>query len=345
MATKYTQQADGRYRTKVWDGTFKNGKKHYVALTSTKSSKDLERLVSEYQQKRDSGQLTVSQNITILDYAKQWREIEKGLSETATKEMYDRIINNYLNDFSAVQFEFFSRANVQSLINTYAHIPRTCQQIVLTLKQICRAAERDRLLPAGKTAEIFDRLQVPKYKAAEKKPLTAAQCAKVETVLKTHVLAPRNALFLALIYFCGIRKEEALAITLNDLQGLSVSINKAVHIGEKETELKATKSERGNRTIPLPPDGLKIIQDILSELTPNSEGYLFYMKSGEIMTKSSYRKMWESIEKSLGFECSAHIFRHTYCTKLCYEAYKNRTISVKQIAKLLGDTEKMVTDV
>ncbi len=39
---------------------------------------------------------------------------------------------------------------------------------------------------------------------------------------------------------------------------------------------------------------------------------------------------------------TAHIFRHDYCTQLCYQVPR---ISTKMIAKMLGDTEKMVLDV
>ena len=37
-----------------------------------------------------------------------------------------------------------------------------------------------------------------------------------------------------------------------------------------------------------------------------------------------------------------HIFRHNYCTELCYQIPK---ISTKEIARLLGDSEKMVLEV
>ena len=39
---------------------------------------------------------------------------------------------------------------------------------------------------------------------------------------------------------------------------------------------------------------------------------------------------------------TAHIFRHNYCSELCY---KVPTISIKKVAYLLGDTEKMVMNV
>ena len=39
---------------------------------------------------------------------------------------------------------------------------------------------------------------------------------------------------------------------------------------------------------------------------------------------------------------TAHIFRHNYCSELCYQI---PAISTKKIAQLLGDTEKMVIEV
>ena len=61
------------------------------------------------------------------------------------------------------------------------------------------------------------------------------------------------------------------------------------------------------------------------------------------MTKSSYVKLWAGIQKKMGSpDLTAHIFRHNYCTNLCYQI---PTISIKKIAELLGDNEKMVIEV
>lgn len=346
MATKYKQQADGRWRAKVWDGTYTDtGKKHYIFLASTKSSKDLEKLVSDYEIKRDTGRVVVKQGITFKEYARQWRETEKGLSESATKEMYDRVIDVYLKPLYSFTFDYLTRQAIQMVINNNSKHPRTCQQIHLTIKQICKSAEKDRLLPYGKTIELFDSIQLPKYKADEKKPLTDEQCSVVYNALVSNEMPPRSSLYLALIYFCGLRREEALAVKYEDVHSLSVTVNKALHMTDNETEVKGTKSARGERTVPFPADAIPIIQKALAEIEPNSQGFLFATKAGVLITKSSYRKMWDGIRKELGFDCSAHIFRHTYCTKLCYEAFENRTITVKQIARLLGDTEKMVSEV
>ena len=82
--------------------------------------------------------------------------------------------------------------------------------------------------------------------------------------------------------------------------------------------------------------------------------YLFGKLNGEIMTKSSDDKMWKSITTKINlaaggsedlqviFNLTAHVFRHNYCTNLCYQI---PAISIKKIAALMGDTEKMVIEV
>lgn len=69
------------------------------------------------------------------------------------------------------------------------------------------------------------------------------------------------------------------------------------------------------------------------------------------MTASAYRRMWERITRQINLAAggtenlwvirnlTAHIFRHNYCTQLCYQI---PSISTKQIAKLMGDREEMV---
>ena len=50
---KYKKGKDGRWQTKVWDGTYgPDGIKHYVPVYSTKSSGDLEKTVNKMKGER-----------------------------------------------------------------------------------------------------------------------------------------------------------------------------------------------------------------------------------------------------------------------------------------------------
>ena len=112
---------------------------------------------------------------------------------------------------------------------------------------------------------------------------------------------------------------------------------------------KDPKSANGFRTIPIPDKVLPAVENYVDDLKHRGKTYLFTMRNGQPMTKSSYDKMWIRIIKRMQevsdeeiTDLTAHVFRHNYCTNLCYQI---PTVSIKKIAQLLGDTEKMVLEV
>ena len=125
-------------------------------------------------------------------------------------------------------------------------------------------------------------------------------------------------------------------------------MQRAVFFDENNPGIKEPKSENGYREIPMP----GYLVDFLRGY--RTDGCLIQKASGGIMTKSAYDKMWASIVKKINLAAggttrapavtglTAHVFRHNYCTQLCYQIPK---ISIKKIAQLLGDTEKMVIEV
>ena len=103
-----------------------------------------------------------------------------------------------------------------------------------------------------------------------------------------------------------------------------------------------------------------LIEKIRPFVEEAGKGFLFHTRDSETMTETGYRRMWESIVTALNIAAgynpfakknrgekpitglTAHIFRHNYCTELCYQV---PALSTKMIAKLLGDDERMVLEV
>lgn len=83
-------------------------------------------------------------------------------------------------------------------------------------------------------------------------------------------------------------------------------------------------------------------------LQKGEKTYLFTTQRGAPATLSVYRRTWKRISAMQKASnkpitgLTAHIFRHNYCTMLCYQIPK---ISIKRIAQLLGNKEKMVLEV
>ena len=368
---RYTKRPDGRWETKVWDGTYRKGHKHYVTLYSTKSSRDLEQKKLAYETARQQGKITVKSVDSVAAYAKKWLKIYKAPREKNTYAMYENIINKHLGIIGRLTFEQLNHSLIQELVNDVLDKPRICQQLVLTMKQVVRAAERDRLLPRGASLDLFADLALPKYTPTEKRALTAQE----KDAISRADLTDRERAFVLTIFYTGVRRGEALALTKKDLSFSThmLSITKAVAFDKNDPYIKSPKSENGVRDIPMPPGMVKFMRRYLAQLPGDM---LFCKLNGEPMTKSSYDKMWASIQKKLtaayqkaweaeqkasgvdlreagepdwgtvGFEdLTAHVFRHNYCTSLCYQMIQGGRISFKKIAELLGDTEKMVMEV
>lgn len=336
MPTKYTQRADGRWSTRIWDGSYVKGKKHYTTLYSTKSSKDLEKKVIDFETKRMIGGITVKSDTDVWAYSKKWLQTQKALRAGNTKTMYNNIIEVHLKDFEGCSWDSFTLSSIQGLFNERADKARTCQQMQLTLKQIGRAAEFDKLLPKGTTDDIFRHVVIPKYKAKEKTVLTDID----KSALQNAKFTPKERAFVFTLYFTGIRREEALALKKSDISEV-LTINKAVAFDKNNPYIKITKSERGNRSVPVPAALSPILKEYMQEVKGDD---LFFM------TKSMYRRFWESIQKKItaaggNGDITAHTFRHNYCTRLCYTSITEHSITTKKIAELLGDTEKMVLEV
>jgi integrase len=172
-------------------------------------------------------------------------------------------------------------------------------------------------------------------------------------------LDQRKRAFVTVLYYCGLRRGEALALTVDDFdwQNKTVRITKVIVFDKNTPILKPyPKSDNGIRSVPLPEAAVSVLKPYVD----NCEGYLFKGQNSPCMSETAYKRMWSSIITSmnvaLGYNpqakkdrmekpiqgLTAHIFRHNYCTQLCYQI---PAISTKKIAQLMGDTEKVVLGV
>jgi integrase len=348
MATaKYKKGKDGYFSTKVWDGTYVDGKKHRVNLRTKKSSKALENMVKEMEQDVQARKHVKQSDITFLQYARTWKKVYKNQRQNGTKSMYENIIEKHFSALENLKLQDVDRIHLQLLINNANGKSRTQQQILLTFKQILKSAVADHLFPANVMEDIFRNIEPIKYTPAEKRPLTDYER---KAIFEAN-FNESDRIFVYILFGCGLRRGEALALTVFDfnLKNREVTINKSHEFVNDKPFQKNPKSSNGFRTIPIPDIIVPQLYSYISSLKLNKKIYLFTMQNGQPLTKSSYDKMWNRIKKRMQevsteeiSGLTAHVFRHNYCTNLCYQI---PTISIKKIAQLLGDTEKMVLEV
>lgn len=344
MATKYKKQKNGYYKTTVWDGTYRNGKKHRVTLRSKKSSRDLERKVAEHNEAVRGRKNVRETDITFLQYADTWLDVYKANRSDNTKRMYRNIIDKHLAILEGIRLQDIDRIHLQQALNNAEGKKATQRQIRMTFRQVLESAVSDHLFPANVAVEILSNTEKVKYKAEEKRPLTQNE---VNALFKAD-LKPSDKVFVYLLYGCGIRRGEDLALTVFDfnMKLKKLTVNKAHALIDGQVILKEPKTENGNRDIPIPEKIWPCVAEYVANLRQKGQTYLFTMKNGRQMTASSYAKMWKRIIKAMNevadepiTDLTAHIFRHNYVTALCYKIPR---ISIKNIARLVGDTEAVV---
>lgn len=353
---KYTYNPKRKeWYTLVYDGTFSaNGAKHRKRLSSKKSSADLERKVNEYKRLVEEAGSAVNCPYSWQEYAELWLKTSKSTREQNTRRMYETIIGSCFHSINHIPLTQITHAHLQTCINEKLEHPRTCQQIALTFKQIIKSAVRARYLPRNATEDLLTDISLPKYLKPQKRALSALE----KQALTGAELEPQKRAFISLLYYCGLRKGEALALTPSDFdwEARTVSITKAWITYKNQPSIKPyPKSDNGVRVVPIPDAAIPFIR-------PYAEAagdYLFHGVSSTLMTADAYKRMWESIITKLNIavgyrphkdsrdsrpinSLTAHVLRHNYCTELCYQI---PVISTKMIAKLMGDTEKMVLEV
>lgn len=349
MATaKYKKGKDGTFTARVWDGTYANGKKHYTYIRSKKSSKDLETKVANFKADVEARNNVRKTDTTFLEYARQWKKVYKdNAREANTKEMYENVIEKHFIAIQTVRLCDIDRIHLQLLLNNASGKSRTQQQIYMTFKQVLKSAVADKIFPSNVMEDIFRNIERPKYTSAEKRPLTTYER---DAVFKAD-FEEQDKIFVYILYGCGLRRSEALALTIFDinLKNRQLTVNKAHELTKNAPAQKATKSTNGNRTIPIPDKIFPAVKSWVEHKRAKGSTYLFTMRGGKPMSKSSYDKMWARIVKRMQdvsdqeiTGITAHVFRHNYCTNLCYQI---PTVSIKRIAALLGDSEKMVLEV
>ena len=349
---KYKRRPDGRYGTRVWDGTYnpETGRKHYIALYSTKSSRDLENQVADFKAAVKTGNYKKPSELTFQAYAQRWYIIKKASKEANTVAMYKNSINVHMACLS-MPIGDVTHYDLQEALNLCKDRPRTCQVLLLAIRQVVKAAVNDGVIVSSQRDALLDNLETPRYKPQEKRALYPEE----QKAIKEADLSPRERAFLWIIYGCGLRREETLNLTRADVDFKQ----NVIHVRTAGTFVVNDKIEKGTkngreRDVPMPSWLAPFLRQYVADLPGMS---LFTKLDGAPITKSSYDKMWAQIVKKLNiaaggtenlqviYGLTAHVFRHNYCTQLCYAAANGQKISINKIAELMGDSRKMVMDV
>ena len=335
---KKYQRADGRFY-RLFDG------QAFYAYTRD----DLDSQILDYQLKKRQV-IDVKQTKTVDEWYKIWIKSYKASKRDYTKDMYTSVYNTHIqNVIGSIELKDVSPVNITQIMNSCASKSESLQKkVLITMYQLFDTAIDNRLISSNPCLGIT----IIKVQKEEKnKTLTDTQQKEILSKAKQ----TRAYIFVALGLYAGLRREESLALTWDDIDWDSeyIHIKKSVTFGTNQSKVEPmTKSSAGLRDIPIPAPLLKILNG--ANRSHGSEGitkvkvkvengynireikskYICPASDGGLMTKSSFKRMWEVVTKRMDVHVTSHMLRHTYCTSLHKAGIDMRTAQY-----LMGDSD------
>lgn len=272
--------------------------------------------------------------IAFATYCRKWVIREKsgtGLNTIRIYHYYANVIEKWFGD---TLLSDITQDDLRELITEYYNRPNACKKLRQFLTLIVASCEDEELIQAGKLKP--SKIPLPTIK---RKITRRALTDEEKDALFTADLTDRERSFVLMLYFTGMRKEEALALTPSaiDLNRKTVQINQVrVEDMHGHTHILPTaKSVTSLRDVPLPDRYINMYGEYLKGCT----GLIWTQEKfpDKAMTDSSFQSFWLTIQRKLSAVCPScmsitpHVFRHNYATMLYYS-----NISLKMAAKLLG---------
>ena len=323
--SKYKKRADGRYLVQIQIGYQPNGKPKYKNIYG-KTQMELENKISEFRAMQNKGVIVTSNKMTLLELADAWfNAICVGKSYN-TKLSYENGLKHIKSSsLAGVRADKLNTADFQQLLNSMLEsgLTRTVELVKNNLIQMYDwAIDNDILFrnPVRKT--VYN-----KPRTKRKRTTTEAE----ENIIVSNILTLKEQALLYFMLFAGLRRGEVLALSYRgntksiDTENNLISVNKMLIFGGKSQNdgiiSDIPKTNAGYRTIPI----IEPLSSVLSAYIKTLDGssnLLFTTKNGELVTKSSYRKLWDGVTKKISAELgeesdlTAHILRHTFATYL-----------------------------
>lgn len=357
IMAKYKKRADGRYSTSVIIGYTENGTARRKILYG-RTIAELDNNVAEFKSLKNKGIIIDDKNLTVAQWAEKWLELYKKDKAYNTYACYQRTIDAHIiPNLGDIRLGALKQNHVQKLLNDIiqdGHM-RTAELVRLTLQQMIHQA----LIEEYIYKDITVGLSLPQKQQPKKRSLTDAE----KKLIQAADFNPKERAFVDLLYYTGVRRGEALALTKDDIDFVNktISINKNLVMKSNTSEIKPSpKTKAGIRELPIPEKLMKTLIDYVYSLDGK---YLFSKNDGDLMTNSSFRRFWDNILDKINIaaggtkytrkdmqkkdekviqlianDITPHTFRHTYATSLYYSG-----VDIKSAQYLLGHSSIQMT--
>lgn len=346
-----TTAAD-KFRGKVTIGHAPDGKPIYKYVSAS-SRRELE-LVKEAVREHYIFGREIPKDQQFYEYAEQWYRLKKEpFISNASRTYYKTcFMKHLLPTFGMQHMKAITADQIQAYINSFNGASKSqINNIMGTLKAIFASAFAEGMIDRDPTAALIR----PKASKNEgRRALTQDETARVLDTIQTHP----EGLFLAVLYYLGLRRGEALGLKWGDFdfEEDQVHIQRDIDFTCSVASEDSLKTDAANRYVPVP----EALKNLLLPKREKEEAFLFHTESGAPLPQATYKRMWarlmaqcgcaewrdvkpgtsrpDDILKQIKPTLTPHYFRHNYVT-LLYESGIDPLIAMK----IVGHTDYQTT--
>lgn len=342
----------GKNRGRVQIGVDKDGKpiSKYVSASTRRELEQKKEYIRRYYV---DGQ-PIREDLPFYQYAEEWYKLKKEpFISDASRSAYRTMFNKHLLPaFGLRHLRAISASEIQAFINSFADSSKS--QITLavgTLKALFASAYAEGIIERDPSVSL---IRPKAKKKAERRALTDQETENVLHTIQHH----EHGLFLAVLYYLGLRRGEALGLQWGDFdfEDDLVHIQRDIDYVGSTARDGDLKTAAANRYIPIPAE----LRAMLSKVRGFPQQYVFHTEEGQPWSQSSFKRIWLSlmeasycveqrevtketkckndIIKQLKPTLTPHYFRHNYAT-LLFEAGVEPLIAMK----MLGHTDYQTT--
>jgi len=306
-----------------------------------RTDREVDRKILEYQIEAEKGR-------KFAVVADEWEKVHYPTVADSTQNVYSYAVKRLKAEFGDRHMSEIEPLDVRNYILRFEAQGRSANSVQIELavcKMICTHAVVQKDIQVSPAMDVHKSRGLPTKK---REAMTEEQEERVKqsaTLRKAHWWQ-----FGVLLFYTGVRRGEALALTYQDIDRKAgvIHINKKLSWaknGQNPELQNFLKSQNGKRDIPLLPQ-------LAAALPRDRLGLIFPGQDGGFMKASEIQSNWRRYCRDVGlnemtydddgklvetFPITPHCFRHSFAT-ICYEA----GLDAREAAEIIGDTPEVV---
>lgn len=332
---RYRKRKDGRYETKIEVGKDADGRRIRETVYA-RTIEEIENKIAELKHSINAKTYVKKNTTTFQQYSEKFLREKEVSSETLTYKMYETIVSKYGKDLADRKLSAIKRQDIQQIINENKSKARTCEKIKIVFNCIFEKA----ILDGEISRNPCKGLELPRYQAAEKRPLTDTE----KILINLADFTDKQRVFVLIGQYYGLRKSEIIALRKDsfDFHKNLLYVNRATEFIHEKPREKDTKNHE-TRTLRMIPAHADQIRRFIESLPDDQEPHIFRCEDNDSwMDASSFRRMWKQIVQKMtdtakenGLPApqnlTCHVLRHEFCTSLYYMG-----IDLREAQRLTG---------